>query len=89
MVKLYFTEIKYGTLSGGSTMTFFQDSKIDVYHKVSVCLKYMDKLISATTSKFQAYNYNRPMNVIGIYKMKLSDVELYGRTVTLCVCARL
>ena len=28
------TEIAYGTLSGGSTMTFFRDSKIDVYKKV-------------------------------------------------------
>ena len=28
-------EIAYGTLSGGSTMTFFRDSKIDVYKKVS------------------------------------------------------
>jgi hypothetical protein len=27
-------EISYGTLSGGSTMTFFRDSKIDVYKKV-------------------------------------------------------
>ena len=28
-------EIAYGTLSGGSTMTFFRDSKIEVYKKVS------------------------------------------------------
>ena len=27
--------IKYGTLIGGSTMTFFRDSKIDVYKKVT------------------------------------------------------
>ena len=30
------TEIAYGTLSGGSTMTFFRDSKIDVYKKVYI-----------------------------------------------------
>ena len=30
------TEIAYGTLSGGSTMTFFRDSKIDVYKKVPI-----------------------------------------------------
>ena len=29
-------DIAYGTLSGGSTMTFFRDSKIDVYKKVIV-----------------------------------------------------
>ena len=28
------SEIAYGTLSGGSTMTFYRDSKIDVYKKV-------------------------------------------------------
>ncbi|XP_059097759.1 glutamate receptor ionotropic, kainate 2-like [Tigriopus californicus] len=28
------SEIAYGTLSGGSTMTFFRDSKIDVYKKM-------------------------------------------------------
>ena len=27
-------DIAYGTLSGGSTMTFFRDSKIEVYQKV-------------------------------------------------------
>ena len=27
-------DIAYGTLSGGSTMTFFRDSKIEVYKKV-------------------------------------------------------
>ena len=27
-------DIAYGTLSGGSTMTFFRDSKIDVYKQV-------------------------------------------------------
>ncbi|KAF2883312.1 hypothetical protein ILUMI_22872, partial [Ignelater luminosus] len=28
------TEISYGTLEGGSTMTFFRDSKIDIYQKM-------------------------------------------------------
>ncbi|KAI5732447.1 hypothetical protein M8J76_000300 [Diaphorina citri] len=28
------TEIMYGTLSGGSTMTFFRDSKIEIYQKM-------------------------------------------------------
>ena len=31
-------EIAYGTLSGGSTMTFFRDSKIEVYKKVSTVI---------------------------------------------------
>ena len=30
-----FPDITYGTLSGGSTMTFFRDSRIDVYQRVS------------------------------------------------------
>ena len=33
------TEIAYGTLSGGSTMTFFRDSKIDVYKKVYLYIR--------------------------------------------------
>ena len=33
-------EIAYGTLSGGSTMTFFRDSKIDTYSKVGLHGKY-------------------------------------------------
>ena len=28
------SDITYGTLSGGSTMTFFRDSRIDVYQRV-------------------------------------------------------
>ena len=45
-----FLEIAYGTLSGGSTMTFFRDSKIDVYKKVrrqlsSFCILIQDNLI--------------------------------------------
>ena len=35
----FISEIAYGTLSGGSTMTFFRDSKIDVYKKVKLCLQ--------------------------------------------------
>ena len=46
-----FLEIAYGTLSGGSTMTFFRDSKIDVYKKVRrqlaspFCILIQDNLI--------------------------------------------
>ena len=41
----FISEIAYGTLSGGSTMTFFRDSKIDVYKKVKLCLKYTGEKI--------------------------------------------
>ena len=30
----FISDITYGTLSGGSTMTFFRDSRIDVYQRV-------------------------------------------------------
>ncbi|XP_004521949.1 glutamate receptor ionotropic, kainate 2 isoform X2 [Ceratitis capitata] len=42
------TDISYGTLEGGSTMTFFRDSKIDIYRKM---WEYMEKRRSSVFVK--------------------------------------
>ena len=49
----FISEIEYGTLSGGSTMTFFRDSKIDVYKKMWKFMenhRYVSKIMLTTSS---------------------------------------
>ena len=71
-VFLYFfyalTEIAYGTLSGGSTMTFFRDSKIDVYKKVFLKYSWVFYLIMYFLFSFcfldvEIYGRNKTLNV--------------------------
>ena len=75
---LYFLDIDYGTLSGGSTMTFFRDSKINVYSKVNgVCIQ---KNRFATVDRIIDCKYLFPFFV---------DVGLYVHTLSLCICSRI
>ena len=73
---LYFLDIDYGTLSGGSTMTFFRDSKINVYSKVN----FISKNRFATVDRINDCKYAFPCFV---------DVGLYVYTLSLCICSRI
>ncbi|XP_041674483.1 glutamate receptor ionotropic, kainate 2 isoform X4 [Drosophila eugracilis] len=65
------TEISYGTLEGGSTMTFFRDSKIGVYQKM---WRYMENRKSAVFVKTYEDGIKRVME--GSYAFLMESTML-------------